>query len=352
MRRVRPLAATAGVLALLMGAFAGPAGAQPSTDVYQGSAAGRGLRLRLLTTELSAGNSSATAASDQTATGTGSGLLVLLGTPQGSSTASVPPGDSDEDPVNAAAPAPGPPQNCVNALAVAVVNIRTACSSSVADRTGGLPAAASVGQVADVVVGAIAPVLTPIATLPAGSTVSEVVTTPTTVTAEARATGGQLDILPIVGATTTATVSLSPALASVECDRATGRATPTADAAAVSVVVPAVSPNPIVIPPSPNPQVVIPNVLSITVTGGTAQGNRAEAAGVSISILNDLVRVDLSSVQATVNCARLAVGGVEQVAELPNVLPRTGGTPWAPMATGAGVLALAVLVRRVVVRSR
>ena len=85
MRRTRPLAATIGVLVLLAGLVAAPAGAQPTTDVYQASAAGRALRLRLAGTDLSAGTSSATAASDLTANGTGTGLLVLLGTPQGHS---------------------------------------------------------------------------------------------------------------------------------------------------------------------------------------------------------------------------------------------------------------------------
>jgi len=195
-----------------------------------------------------------------------------------------------------------------------------------------------------------------LATIPTGVTTSEVTTTASNVTAKATATGGTINILPVAGAASAATVTLSPASATVVCDRATGRATPSVSAAAVSVNVAGVVVN---LPPNPTQPFEIPGVAKITVAGGSTSANRAEAAGVSISVLDDTVRLDLSSVEATANCARPVVAGIQAVRDQAvrdlgpePVLPRTGGTPWGLMATGAGVLALAVLVRRVVVRAR
>jgi hypothetical protein len=353
MRKHRKFVAAVGVFALMY-ALAPPAGAQ-ATDVYQGSAAGRALRLKLTTTELSAGTSSATAASDLTANGTGTGFLVLLGTPQGNSVAGVPPGNDAASPAGATPPSTGAPRNCVLDQTVLIVTIPVACSSAKASRGGNLPAAASVGLVEDISVAGATPVA-PLATIPTGVTTSEVTTTASNVTAKATATGGTINILPVAGAASAATVTLSPASATVVCDRATGRATPSVSAAAVSVNVAGVVVN---LPPNPTQPFEIPGVAKITVVGGSTSANRAEAAGVSISVLNDTVRLDLSSVEATANCARPVVAGIQAVRDQAvrdlgpePVLPRTGGTPWGLMATGAGVLALAVLVRRVVVRAR
>lgn len=350
MRKHRKFVAAVGVFALMY-ALAPPAGAQ-ANDVYQGSAAGRALRLKLTTTELSAGTSSATAASDLTANGTGTGFLVLLGTPQGNSVAGVPPGNDAASPAGANPPSTGAPRNCVlDQTVAAIVTIPVACSSAKASRAGNLPAAASVGLVEDISVAGTTPV-TPLATIPTGVTTSEVTTTASNVTAKATATGGTINILPVAVGASAATVTLSPASATVVCDRATGRATPSVTAAVVTVSV--AGQTAITLPFNPTQPFEIPGVAKITVAGGSTSANRAEAAGVSISVLNDTVRLDLSSVEATANCARPVVAGIQAVRDLgpEPVLPRTGGTPWGLMATGAGVLALAVLVRRVVVRAR
>jgi hypothetical protein len=356
MRKNQRFVAAVGVFALMY-ASAPPAGAQ-ANDVYQGSAAGRALRLKLTTTELSAGTSSATAASDQTANGTGTGFLVLLGTPQGNSVAGVPPGNDAASPAGANPPSTAAPRNCVLDQTVAdIVTIPVACSSAKASRAGNLPAAASVGLVEDISVAGTAPLPTTLATVPTGVTTSEVTTTASNVTAKATATGGTINILPVAEGASAATVTLSPASATVVCDRATGRATPSVTAAVVTVSV--AGQTAITLPPNPTQPFEIPGVAKITVAGGSTSANRAEAAGVSISVLNDTVRLDLSSVEATANCARPVVAGIQAVRDQAvgdlgpePVLPRTGGTPWGLMATGAGVLALAVLVRRVVVRAR
>lgn len=358
MRTIRPLAATVGVFALLA-VLASPAGAQVN-DVYQGSAAGRALRLVVSvppvvpTTELSAGTSSANAASDQTANARGTGFLVLLGSPMGASTAAVPPGTDAVDPPGANPPSTAPPRNCVLNQTVAIVSIPVACSSSKASRAGNLPLSASMGLVEDIGI-ALSPAA-PIATIPTGISTSEVTTTATNITARATANGGTLTILPnIIGGPPVATVSLSPASATVVCDRATGRSTPSFTAAVVTVTALGVT---TVLPPNPTQPFDIAGLVRITVSGGSAQGNRAEAAGVSISVGTNaaapILRLDLSSVEATASCARVAAAPPPTTAprDVGDVLPRTGGTPWAPMAAGAGVLALAVLVRRVAVRAR
>lgn len=231
-----------------------------------------------------------------------------------------------------------------------------------------------------------------------GSSASGVAVNGTNVTSEATASGAIVRILPtptldgVALGEPIATITIARANAKVVCDVANGTATPSFDPALVRIKLAA----PIVasIPNIPDllPKVTLPggeidaNVSltngELTVTPGSkvvilagtplqteivaGAGTATKNPDGSATAVSDGVKVhalqlapapltggllfDLAHAEAAGACVAAVVEVPRAAPEVPQELPRTGGTPWLPIAGAAG-LALAVITRRTLVRS-
>ena len=243
-----------------------------------------------------------------------------------------------------------------------------------------------------------------------GNSTSETTTAGATVTSVANAQAGVIQILPIGATVTDATgglVQLKPvveiligsAQAKAVYDRASGVSTPSFDPSIVTVrintpttdalgkiigqnlseikIAPNLSPATI---PAPAAAIAAPCADAsneFCILAGTpletriavASGRTITNADGSVGAVADAVKIHaLKNIGATVapltggillelGHAEAGVGGkpgsttTVNLPDIPNELPRTGGTPWLPIA-GALVLGLAFLTRRTLVRAR
>jgi hypothetical protein len=238
-----------------------------------------------------------------------------------------------------------------------------------------------------------------------GSSTSGVTVSGTTVTSESTGQAAVIKILPVPvlnGVELSepfATITVSRANAKVLCDLSSGTATPSYDPAIVRVKLSAPltsllaqagieNPLPIVTIPgeplingqlepvlnfqngeftvTPGTTVVIlpgtPVQTTIVVGGGsskvnpdgsasaTADGVRIAAAELAPAPLTGGLLLNLAHAEAAGACVAATVTPPTPVVETPRELPRTGSTPWLPLAGVAG-LALAVVTRRAIARS-
>ena len=383
MRLVRRLIAVVGVVALT-GVFAGgvPAGAD-TPEVYAGSALGRALNLSVLGQKATFGVSTAKIDSTLQAAADGAGQVLVLGS---TTQAKVSGNNSRKE----------APQACAAAVPVApVLNLGLVCSASTAEVANGLPHAVAEGSLADLDVTAnalpinsvIAPVqsalegvfgVLPNALDPATDTVSDLLTAiGTTKTLDVRvghsrsevsteagvvtstgvAEAAQVDLLPIGGLleNPVASIIVGSAKATAVYNRASGVATAAFDPAIVTVRLSTPLTGNVDIPVAPGETVTIlqgtPLESTITLADGTVTKNAdgsvsSVADGVKLELLkgvNGGIILELAHAEAG------AAGSPAQGSSIIDVpeLPRTGGTPWIPVA-GIGAVGLAVLARRVV----
>jgi hypothetical protein len=193
------------------------------------------------------------------------------------------------------------------------------------------------------------------------------------------------------------TISVAQARAQVLCDLTSGNATPSYDPAIVRVKLAGpiaallgdvANPLPIVTIPAnplingqlepvldfesgefsvtPGTTVVLfpglPIQTTIVVGGGsskvnpdrsasaTADGVRIAAAELAPAPLAGGLLLNLAHAEAAGACVAATVTPATPVVETPRELPRTGGTPWLPLA-GVAALAVAVVTRRAIARS-
>lgn len=400
MATIRRLAGLAGALTLAGALVAPPATAQTARpETYLGSAAGRALDLTVLSLpKVTLGVSSAKVTSLLTAVGEGVGSLGLVGTLQKAEVANT--GTSTL------------PENCAVPVPVAgILNVGLACGSASASILNNNPVATgegsvaavdlngqtlldTVGPITETVSDTVATALDPVCGLvaltcgvtdtvgdvltsvletktlevTAGRSTSSVTTENGKVTATATSTGAEIKLLPlpVVGGVVNdeplATIVVGTARATAVYDRAVGSSTPTVDPSLVTVRLNSVLAATLGIPA----EVTVPVGQSLVVPGteGTpleteivvAAGRTATNPDGTVSASADAVKVHAlkgvgGGVLLSLASAEAGVGGtLAAAAPIPAVeLPRTGGTPWMPLA-GASVLGLAVLVRRVVAR--
>lgn len=401
MGRIRRFAAAAGAITLTGAFVAGPAtGQTASAESYVGSAAGKALDLTVLSLpKVTLGVSTAKVTSLLTAVGEGAGSLGLVGSTVRAEIANT-------GSVNL-------PNTCAVPLPIAgVVNIGLACGTASASVSNNNPVASGEGSVATVdlsgqtLLNSVAPITDTVTgtvgtglsavcgalalTCPltgtvgdvlnsvietktlevaAGKSTSSVTTEAGKVTAAATAVGAEIKLLPvpeIAGVVSTepvATITVGTAKATAVYDRATGVATPTVDPALVTVKLNSVLAGTLGLPATVT--VPVGQTFIVPGTGGTpleteivvAAGKTVSNADGTITATADAVKVHAlkgisGGVLLSLASAEAGVGGKPAVAApvAPAVeLPRTGGTPWIPLL-GTGVLGLAVLVRRIVVR--
>jgi len=402
MARIRRLAVLAAATALGGAFVAGPAIAQTARpESYLGSAAGAALDLSVLSLpKVTLGVSTGKITSLLTSVAEGAGSLGLAGATIRAEVA------------NSGTDVKGP--TCALPLPVAdILNLGLACGSATATINAGNPVSTSEGSVAsidlsgqnlldsvapvtDLVTGTVATALNPLCgalslLCPATATVNDVLSSVldtktleiaagrsvSTVTAEAgkvtslaTSQGAVIKLLPLpqVGGVASteplATITVGTATAKAVYDRASGVSTPTVDPALVTVKLNTVLTAALGIPATIS--VPIGTSLILPGTGGTpleteivaAAGRTVTNADGTVGAISDAVKIHaLKGVSGGIllNLARAeaGVGGTVAVAApvVPVLeLPRTGGTPWLPL-TGIGVLGLAVLVRRFVVRA-
>lgn len=396
MARIREVVALA-ALTSLTGAFvAGPATAQTARpESYVGSAAGTALDLSVLSLpKVTLGVSTGKVTSLPTAVAEGAGSLGLLGATVKAEVAAN--GASDVK-----------PQTCAVPLPIAnLVTLGLACGTASASVSGGNPVSTSEGSVASIdvagqeLLGAVAPITDAVTgtvggalttlcgalslTCPLTGTVSDVLTSVVStktlevaagtstssvttdagkVTATASSQGAEVKLLPlpVVGGVASteplATITVGTAKATAVYDRASGVSTPTVDPALVTVKLNTLLTNALGVAST----VTIPVGTSFVVPGtaGTpleteivaAAGRTTTNADGTVSAIADAVKIHAlkgisGGILINLAHAEAGVGGTTAVVAAPVAeLPRTGGTPWIP-AAGAGVLGLAVLVRR------
>jgi hypothetical protein len=423
MHKIRRLAAIVGVTALASAFVAGPADAA-TLETYLGSAAARGLNVKVVNpltpsqnVQATLGSAVAKAASDLTASATGSGQVLpeLLSTTR---SAAATAGKTD-DPAAACALA----QNLVDVVAVGV-----ACGDAKASVENNLPVALSEGSIAGLTVdgqtalgitglnavtttigSTLGSVLNTVcsslsATCPATTTVQDlvssilntrtldvsvgkstasVVTDANKITSSSTASGAVVKILPLpqVNALPSteplATIEIASAKASAVYDRAAGQTlTPTFDPALVrvkfnTVLTQTLGMSELAVVPGQDIPILVgtPFESRIIVGAGRIVENAdktkgAVADGVKLRLLMPLGESAAGALDGGITLelahAEAGVAGAPAVADAPLVplntpdiareLPRTGGTPWIPVA-GVAVLALAVLVRRTAVKA-
>lgn len=400
MARTRRLAAAAGAFTLASVFVAGPAPAQTSADTYVGSAAGRALDLSVLSLpKVTLGVSTAKVTSALTAVAEGAGSLGVTGSTQRTEITGS--GSSVK------------PQACAAALPVAdLLNVGIACGSASSSVVNGNPVATSEGSVAGVdlsgqnLLNAVAPLTAPVTgtvgtvlttvcgalsvTCPltqtvgdvlnsvietktlevaAGKSISSVTTEAGRVVSTATSTGAEIKLLPtpeVAGVVSTeplATIIVGQAKATAVYDRASGASTPTVDPALVRVRLNTVLTNSLGIAR----EITVPVGQSFIVPGtqGTpleteivaAAGRTVTNPDGTVGAVADAVKIHaLKGVSGGIllNLAHAEAGvGGTPARVLPAAiaeLPRTGGTPVLPML-GVGILGLAVLARRVLVRA-
>lgn len=400
MARFRRLAAAAGAITLASVFVAGPASAQTggTPESYVGSAAGTALDLTVLSLpKVTLGVSTAKVTSLLTAIAEGAGSLGLTGATVRAEVANS--GTQTQ------------PNACAVPLPVAnILNIGLACGSASAAITASNPNANSEGSVASIdlagqnLLDAVAPVTdtvqgtvgstldtvcgllaatcnltgtvgdvlnsvieTKTLEVSAGKSISSIVTEAGKVTSTATSTGAQIKLLPvpnIAGAVSTEpliTITVGQASAKAVYDRATGASTPTVDPALVRLNINSTLASTLGLPA----EVTVPVGQSFELLTGTplateivaAAGRTVQNADGTVGAIADAVKVHaLKGVSGGIllNLARAEAGVGGALARAPQLpvleLPRTGGTPWIPVA-GVSVLGLAVLVRRFAVRA-
>lgn len=399
--RIRRLAALAAATTVTGAFVAGPANAQAARpESYVGSAAGVALDVTALSLpKVTLGVSTGKVTSLRTSVAEGAGSLGLAGTTVRAEAANS---GSDVKPNTCAVPLP----------IAGILNLGLACGSASASIVSNNPVSTSEGSVASVdlagntLLASVAPitdtltgtvgtalaplcgalsllcpvtatvndVLTSVLTtktleVSAGKSVSTISTEAGTVTSTATATGAVIKLLPlpqVAGVASTeplATVTVGSAKATAVYNRATGVSTPTVDPALVTVKLNTVLTTALGVPGT----ISVPVGTSIILPGtqGTpleteivaAAGRTVTNADGTLGAIADAVKIHAlkgvsGGILLNLAHAEAGVGGSVAVAAPPAVLelPRTGGTPWLPL-TGAGVLGLAVLVRRFVVRA-
>ena len=401
MGRIRRLAAAAGAITLASAFVGGPASAQTaSAESYVGSAAGKALDLTVLSLpKVTLGVSTAKVTSLLTAVAEGAGSLGLAGTTVKAEVANT--GTSNQ------------PATCAVPLPVAgILNIGLACGTASASVQGSNPVANSEGSVAAIdlsgqnllntvapltdtvtgtvetglgvvcgalsltcpLTGTVSDVLnsvleTKTLEVTAGKSLSSIVTEAGKVTSSATSTGAEIKLLPtpevagVVSGEPLATIIVGQAKATAVYNRATGVSTPTVDPALVRVKLNTQLTSALGLAQ----EITVPVGQSIIVPGtaGTpleteivaAAGRTVTNADGTIGAIADAVKVHAlkgisGGILLSLASAEAGVGGkVPVAAAIPQLeLPRTGGTPWLPFA-GVGILGLAVLVRRIIVRA-
>jgi hypothetical protein len=422
MHSIRRIAALVGVTALAGAFVSGPASAD-NAEVFLGSAAARGLNVKVVsplaldgvpnTLQASLGSAFAEASSAQTAKAEGIGQLLPTLLASTKKTAIANAGES----VNL-------PKGCAQAHDLeGIVNLGLACGSAVANVVNGLPQAHSAGSVAglnvngqtalldleaattvvgDTLMGALDTVCDTLAdtaeevcdvtttvkdlvtsiletetlNVAVGESTADVVTEAGKITSTSSASGAVVRLLPLPqvnGLPSTepvATIEVSSAKATAAYDRVAGASTASADPAIVrvkfnTVLTQALGLNEIAVTPGQSHTILAGTPLEsdIIVAGSTISDNntRAVADGVKLHLLKPLgqsaagaldggIMLELAHAEAGVAGTPAVITPVEtpRVIETPRApaeLPRTGGTPWIPVA-GAGALALAAVVRR------
>ena len=400
MATIRRLAGLAGALTLAGAMVASPATAQTARpETYIGSAGGRALDLTVLSLpKVTLGVSTAKVTSALTAVGEGVGSLGLIGTLQKAEVVNT---GSTTLPANCAVPLP----------IAGILNVGLACGSASASILNNNPVATgegsvaaidlngqtlldTVGPITETVSDTVATALDPVCGLVAltcgvtdtvgdvlasvletktlevvaGKSTSSVTTENGKVTATATSTGAEIKLLPlpVVGGVVNneplATIIVGTAKATAVYDRAVGSSTPTVDPSLVTVRLNSVLASTLGIPV----EVTVPIGQSLVVPGteGTpleteivvAAGRTVTNPDGTVGAFADAVKVHAlkgvsGGILLALASAEAGVGGtLAAAAPVPALeLPRTGGTPWMPLV-GAGVLGLAVLVRRVVAR--
>jgi hypothetical protein len=369
--------------------LAGTSGAD-TPEVYVGSAAGKALELTMslngAANSLTFGVSDAKVDSTLAATAHAAGQL-LSGTLQ---TAQVAGNNTSQANPQACGPIGVPAQDVG-------LSLTTACASSSAAVANGFPVATGQGSVAALAVNVatltktlqltqplkqvpavgtpVADVLTSVLNTQSvsaslGDSSSNVTTSGATVTSTAKAAGGVIKLLPspigttpngLVSTDPVATITVSSSQAQSVYDRATGKSTAAFNPALVSVHFnPTLGIPDVTVAPGASKSLFegTPLQTDITVANGSTVTNPdgsmgATASGVRVDLLRD--PADTTNKTALLSLkfahAEAGVGGTPAVLkplpqpQLPRDLPRTGGTPWIPMA-GAGALVLALVVRR------
>lgn len=405
MAKNRRLAAAAGAITLASVFTAGPVSAQSTAEVYLGSASGRALNVQVLGIGTTLGVSSSKVTSQLTSVAEGSGQLLNAGT-----TAKV---DLSGNGANETRPDACavvlPVANILNAglacgaasgsitggnpvansegrfagltldvenllgLVPALSDTVTGLTDSTVGTLKSLPVlGTTLAPVVDTVNATVADVLkTRTLELTAGKSTSSVVTDGGNVVSSATASGAEIKILPVrlpgsvEGVTgelgPLATITVSSAAAKAVYNRATGTSTPSFDPSLVTIKL-----GPTALLPT-GTEIKVPVNASQTILAGTplesdiivAAGRTvtnpdgtvgAIADGVKLHLLkgvNNGILVELAHAEAGVGGTPAAAAPIQAPAL---ELPRTGGTPWIPLA-GVSILGLAVLVRRVLVRA-
>jgi hypothetical protein len=414
MRKIQGIAGVV-LAALTVTVFvSGPASAD-TPENFVGNAAGRALAIKVLGTDLTFGTSSAnvTAPLSGVAKAAGQILPTVVAAQQSSASTN---GANDTKP-QVCGPISLPSQLS------SIITLDTACSATSAKVLDGLVTTSSTGSVANLqlsantvlsqlpIQSALAQVLTPITTaaqgtpldavtttvgelvnsvlktktldVTLGKSTSDVVSTATSVTSTGTADGADIKILPtpeilkqVGGALVpdlapVVEIKVSSSKASAVYDRGTGVATPSFDAALVTVNINPTLAASLGLPASTS---IKPGVTQVLLAGTplqstiiVADGSTSKAADGTVSAVADGVSVKLlqglnaSSPTAYDGGVVLALAHSEanvvgvpathvlpQVVVRPPTLPRTGGNPWLPLA-GAGFLGLALVTRRLLV---
>ncbi|MEO7836510.1 MAG: LPXTG cell wall anchor domain-containing protein, partial [Acidimicrobiales bacterium] len=253
-------------------------------------------------------------------------------------------------------------------LSDTITGLTTSTLGTVQSVVGGVPVA---GGILAPVVGTVSTTVADLLNtrtleVTAGKSTSSVITDGGKVTSLATATGAEIKILPVrlpvagVDVGPLATITVSSASAKAVYDRATGTSTPSFDPSLVTIKLGGTELLP------GGTEIKVPINASQTILAGTplesdiivAAGRNvtnpdgtvgAIADGVKLHLLKGVsngIIIELAHAEAGVGGTPAAVAPI-----VPNVeLPRTGGTPWIPLA-GVSILGLAVLVRRLLVRA-
>lgn len=402
MAKNRRLAAAAGAISLAGVFVAGPVSAQGTGEAYIGSASGRALNIQVLGVGATAGVSTAKVTSALTSVAEGTGLVGTAGT---NARVDLSGSGSDSKPNACAVGLPvanildvglacgsasgsldgnnpvGRSEGKVAGVTLDVQNILglAGLTDTVTGLTGStLDTVQATVSTLPLVGETLAPVVETVNTtvsallktrtlaITAGQSVSSVVTDAGKVTSTATASGADIQILPErelagVKVPALATITVSSASATAVYDRATGTSTPTFDPSLVTVKL-----GPTALLPN-GTEVKVPVGASQTILAGTplesdiivAAGRTVTNPDGTVGAIADGVKLHLlkgvnNGILVELAHAEAGVGGTPSAAApaaAPNLeLPRTGGTPWIPLA-GVSILGLAVLVRRVLVRA-
>src|SRR5581483_10132517 len=406
MRKVRGIAGI--VLAgLMVTAFmSGPASAD-TPENFVGNAAGRALAIKLLGQDLTFGVSSANVTAPLTGLAKAAGQILpsVVASQQSSANAN----NANDTKPEVCGPISLPSQLS------SIISLQTACSATLAKITDGLVTASSTGRVAGLDLSAntvlsqlpiqdtLAQILTPLTSaaqgtpldpvlttvgqltnsvlktktleVSLGKSTSNVVSTVNSITSTGTADGADIKILPtpeilkqvagqlVPDLAPVIEIKVSSSKASAIYDRGTGVATPSFDAALVTIDINPTLAAALGLPAETSIKPGTPLQSTIIVADGStskaADGTvSAVADGVSVKLLQGLnassaTAYDGGIVLALAHSEANVVGVpatkvAPQVVVKPPTLPRTGGTPWIPMA-GAGLLGLALITRRLLV---